>query len=140
MAHIVFATRGVKHEVDLFVATMQGQYFPWKRKNLKTGEDETSWVQGALRPMQLWEYIVPDDAVDLVLTSLDIDENGKVHPFAASFNAKMLRKTMGLEPVKYKKTPTRRVIPRQGVALYPIGLKKDVKYKWEEQGYEQEML
>jgi len=36
--HFVFATRGIKHQRDIFVKFMQTQMFKWKRKNLKNGK------------------------------------------------------------------------------------------------------
>ena len=138
--HLVFATRGIKQEVDTFVKFMETQMFMQERTNLKTGQKEKQLVQGGLRPIQLWEYIFPEEHKNLVCTSLDIDENGKVHPFAATFNAKMLQKLMGLKQVKYTKTQQKLFIPKKNVALYPIGIKEDKIQKWEEEGYEQEML
>lgn len=138
--HFVFLTRGVKREVDQFISTLNAQYFPWKRTNLKTGKEEEALVQAAVRPLQLWEVIIPEEHKDLLLTSLEIDEKGKVHPLQAKGMTLALRKAMGLKPIRYTKTPQKRIIPREAVALYPIGLKKDKRHKWEEVGYEQEML
>ncbi len=138
--HFVFATRGIKHEVDMFVKFMETQMFSRKKINLKTKKEEIELVQGQLRPIQLWEYIFPEEHKAHILTSLSIDENGKVGPFAAAFNAKLLQKAMGLEKVKYKKENTKRFIPHRNVAIYPIGIKKDNVRAWEQEGYELEML
>jgi len=145
MAHVVFATRGIKHERNRFIMFLQSQMFWWKRKNLKTGQDEVCRVQGALRPIELWEYVVPEECLDEVLTMLNVDEKGEVHPVTAKLNRWGLRKMLGLEPVKYTRVATDKFVPRDGVALYPIGIKRDVKGIWKdpvtkEDLYEQEML
>lgn len=57
-------TRGVKHWRDIFVQFMQTQMWAWKRKNLKTKKWETTAVQGALRPVELWEYVFPEECLD----------------------------------------------------------------------------
>lgn len=137
--HFVFATRGIKKEVDTFVTFMQAQMFPWKRKNLKTGKDDLMLVQGALRPIQLWEYIIPEESKDELLTALNVGEKGEIHPFTAKLNRYGLRKSLGLKKVRYKRIPTGRYIYREGVALYPIGIKKDKRGKWKDE-FEQEML
>jgi hypothetical protein len=159
--HFVFATRGIKKERDQFVKFMETQMFDWSRKNINVCECgqninahdqkkcnqkefsprvEKAIVQGALRPIELWEYVFPEEHKDLVLTSLQVDTKGKVHPLPATLNALALRKAMGLEKVRYTPTPTKRFIYREGVALYPIGIKKDKRAVWKEIGYEQEML
>lgn len=137
--HLIFATRGVKHMSDIFEAQMQSQFFPWKRKNLKTGKEEVVPLQGALRPIQLYEYVFPKESLDDVLTALEIGE-GKVTPWIASLNQKALRKALGLKPIpKYKKV-VNRIIARPGVALYPIGIKDDAYGANPDYGYEQEMV
>jgi len=139
--HLVFATRGIKHARDMFVTQIQSQFFPWKRKDLKTGVDEHVRVQGALRPIELWEYVFPEEHYEEVCTMLGFDPNGKVHPFSAKLNQKALRMALGLKPIK-KFTPkvTDKFVFSEGVAKYPIGIKYDKHQKNKEWGYEQEML
>lgn len=162
--HFVFATRGELHEVNRFCEFMNSQMFYWNRENLNVCECgqlkkdhknkdckfkefkprvEKFGVSGALRPIQLWEYIFPEEYKDEVLTSLNVDPSGKVHPILATINATLLRKAMGLKPVTFKPTEQTRFMYRgkgQCVALYPIGIKEDLKKSWEEVGYRQEML
>lgn len=150
--HFVFATRGVKHARDVFVTQAQGLKFNWEREEKQpdgTYKKVKKIYWGQLRPIELWEYIFPEEYKDEVLTAFNCAEDGEVHPLAAKINRKVLQKVMGLKPVKYKKVKNLEmgmVLPRSlvggddGVALYPIGLKEDVKGEWKELGIKQEML
>ena len=45
-----------------------------------------------------------------------------------------------LKVPKYKEVPTNKYVETNGISIYPIGIKKDKRQEWKEQGYEQEML
>ena len=138
--HIVFGTRGVKHERDLFVTTMQSQFFPWKRINLKTGKEEITLVQGALRPLEFWEYVFPEESLPDVLAMLEQDNKVNLKNALNQKTAIMLRQMLGLKKIPIMDLPERnRVIHLRGMALHPIGIKKDERTDapW---GYRQEML
>lgn len=137
-------TRGEQARTESFMKFMQTQMFPWKRKNLKTGKDDIVGVQGALRPVLLWEYVFPEESLNEVLTMLDIPDNGyKGQRDFKSLKYKILRKALGkgVKPIpKYKKVPTNKFIDKQSVSIYPIGIKKDKRQKMPHWGYEQELL
>ena len=142
--HLYFISRGVKHFRDIFVTQMQGRFFPWKRKNLKTGVEEMHAVQGALRPIELWEYVFPEESLPEVIAMLDAHGLGG-ESVTAPKRTKLLKmgmkKALNAEslPKDIKKVDTMKVF-RNGVAIDIIGIKKDKKQKNEEWGYEQEML
>ena len=148
---LFFATSGVKHAHDSFVTQAQGRYFPFVRKVLDkkgnyTGEEQRLAIQGQLRPMMIWRYAFPEESLPEVLTMFDIDKNGgHIHPKPLKFLRDLLVKcagVVGLQPIpKYEAVPTIQV-PREGVALYPIGIKKDKRSKWMDvpQPFEQENL
>lgn len=142
--HLHFLTRGVNSQVEQFKVFMQAQMFPWKRKNLKTGKDEIFECQGALRPIQLWEYIFPEESLDEVLRMLDIASyDEKAVTTLSTFKFKMLRRMLKcgkIPKVDPDKKVRYRYIERKGVSIYPIGVKKDKRQECEEWGYEQEML
>lgn len=164
--HFVFATRGAKNVRDLFVEHANTQYFPWKRKNLNVcrcgapkkdhiegffcknfqEREELFRVQGVMRPIELWEYVFPEEHLAEVLTMFGIPEkNPRIHmramPIIEKIGVKPLQLAMGLKPVpEYKQVPTDKFIYKECFSIYPIGIKEDVKHKWVEQGYEQEML
>ncbi len=140
--HLYFITRGVKHFRDLFVNMMQSQMWRWKRTNLETNKKEVTGVQGALRPIELWEYIFPEECLDEVLTMLNI-RNGDIINMSKTKSA-MLRKALGkdVKPIpKYKDNPTH-FVEKTGIAIYPIGIKKDPRKdfdfglagKWNQEG------
>ena len=146
--HFFFLTRGVKQQRDLFVKFMETQMWKWKRKNLTTGKDEFIQVQGGLRPLELWEYIFPDECLDEVLTVLELDENGKNRWALGRTKSAILRKALGkgtegnkIKPVpKFKKAKTNKYVELRGVAVYPIGIKEDAHEAIKEWDYQQEML
>lgn len=124
---------------DAFVLFMQAQMWLWKRKNLKTKKEEICQVQGALRPIELWEYVFPEECFDEVCTMLNIkgaDSIGKT-------KEAVIRKALGhgVKPVpEYKEVPTNKYVEKRGVGIVPIGIKKDPRAEKEIWGYEQEML
>ena len=140
--HLYFWSRGVKHQRDLFVTMMQGLMFLWKRINLKTGKEETTAVQGSLRPLELWEYVFPEESLNEVLTMLDFQPTSEM----PAMKVAMMRKMLGAK--KIPKIPLQqktKFVHRNGVCLYPIGIKKDERRDcdWSEIGqgkYNQEVL
>ena len=123
---------------------MQAQRFPWKQKNLKTGKEEFKLVQGALRPIQFWEYAFPEESLNDVLGGLQI--KGPIDRPEIKSISWMMRKMLKLDQIPESKeievtgyTPKGKVdgkgIPAipvhnmlaEGVAIYPIGIKKDSK-------------
>lgn len=125
--------RGIKHNMDRTIGDLQAQYSPLKRKDVVTGEEHTIMCQWALRPIQLFELVFPEDALPDVLTTLQL-ENGNEGYWGDAKGAKaktflpLLRKALGAKPVpKVKPTETRRIIMRDGVGIEPIGIKEDGK-------------
>lgn len=146
--HLYFMVRGVIHQLNLFEMFMSTQMFPWKRKNLKTGKDEYIQVQGGLRRAPWgYEYVFPEECLAEVLTMLEIMPKDNRWDLG-SVKSWVIRKALGkgdaghkvLPIPKYKPVLTTRYIEKRGIAIYPIGIKKDARQKMEEWGYEQEML
>lgn len=155
-------TRGILRQVEELKSLLQAQRFAWKRKNLKTGKEEMGLVQGALRPIQFWEYVFPEEALDDVLGALQI--TGPIVRPEIKNVSWMLRKMLKLEPIPKKEAKDMKVtgyrpggtlndepfpvIPVHnmvvdGVAVYPMGIKKDPfqDYDWGKDGaYHQEGL
>lgn len=132
MAHIFFATRGVQHQRDIWKTHMQAQKFAWKRLNLKTKKEETHFVFGALRPIELWEYVLPEECIDEALTMI---QAGKPHlPGLSNIAFSVLRKGLGAKKLKsYKQVKTDKFVPREGLGIEIIGVKKD---KMSDKAYE----
>jgi hypothetical protein len=141
--HLYFLTRGIKQQRDLFVNFMTTQMFPWVRKNIKTGKDETILVQGSLRPVELWEYVFPEEQLEEVLGAMGIKTDTPTGYDTKINKTKLavLRKMLGAEKIPIKPfKPTNRYIETRGVSIHPIGIKKDKREAVKEWGYEQEML
>jgi len=173
MAHLVLMTRGIQHQIDIWSKFMQTQMFWWKRqpllkdkdgKFIKTGEvdkegnpiyergkEEVTKVQGALRPIQLWEYVIPEECMGEALAMLGKhkEEQLKLRPEVNS-PAWALRKLLKLQKVpvipeiqdKEVYQITDKYIPMNAVAVYPLGVKKDKKHDFifGKEGYYQEGL
>jgi len=120
--HLVFGTRGIKHCVDIWKAHMQSQYFPYVRKG-------SSFVQGALQPMQFWSYVFPKESFNDVMWNLGL--TGKYN-LPKSMIYGVLRKSLNLKKIPelqlnqedLKKIPNR-FIYKDTVSIYPIGIKED---------------
>lgn len=128
--------------------------------------EETTTIQGVLRPIQFWEYIHPKESLATVFamqhsnqhnsTLLDQykDMRSEMKPFAwAIRKALKLNKIpedlkentkdyfvpgYGVNYTNFKFQVNN--VPIDGVGLYPIGIKEDVYGENEKFGYEQEML
>lgn len=175
MAGIYFMVRGIKRQFDEWVSSMNAQRFPWKRTNLnvcKCGKtkkeckcekfeprEELNIVQGALRPVQLFEYVVPKECVNDVLINNGI--KGPIQRKEIKGMAWLLKKMMKLKPIPDLTNETvtgyhpnmklnGNIAPAQpvhsvfteGLAIYPLGIREDAMGVWDKDGdnYEQEML
>jgi len=80
MASIYFITRGHKDHVDKFVEQMKSQWFPLNMKvpvtdNLgqKFNVSKNDFFEAQMRPIQLWEYVLPEEYVDPICQALDLN-------------------------------------------------------------------
>ncbi len=110
-------------------------------------EERTTYVQGALREIKLFEYVFPEECLDEFLLALaDNDPNKELldeqNPMQISLALKGIRKFLGAEPVpRIKEGTTPRRIILRSTSIIPIGIKRDKKKEWKEQGLaKQEML
>jgi len=163
--HLVLLTRGIQQQVDLWKKFMETHMFWWKRQPLlkdkdgkyiknadgtyKRGKEEVTRVQGALRPIQLYEYVFPEECLPEVLAMLELhkgdDVRKEMKPVAWG-----LRKAMGLQPVpvfddikdKPRDKITTKFVPTEAVATYPIGIKEDITkdFIFAKEGWYQEGL
>ena len=139
--HLYFATRGINQQVDIWKMFMQTQMFPWKRTNLKTKKEETTFVQGSLRPVQLWEYVFPEESLQEVLAMMNLQGNEGAPTGLSSAKMAMIRKALQCKPIpKLEEIERNRFVNCDGVSIHPIGIKKDRRIDWEEIGYNQELL
>jgi hypothetical protein len=155
MAGIVFLARGINQQFETWKMFMQSQMFTFKRKNLEfckcnahkdvhgtpacqcpkfEPREEFSRVQGALHPIQLFEYVVPEECIPEALAmQQNMHQIGKMRPEAETLGW-ILRKAMKLDKIvvpeelklKDYQQITSKFVPMNGVAVYPLGFKKDV--------------
>jgi hypothetical protein len=163
--HIFFITRGIKHSRDLWVDFMKTQMFHWERNPIlkdeknnflknpdgsyKLGNPEFTMVQGALRPIEFWEYVVPKERLPEVLAMQNLQGAFPLRPEVNNMgwvlrkllHAKKIPQDM-LNEIKDKQAYqiTDKFIPMMhnvgggGMAVYPIGIKEDNThaYTWNE--------
>src|SRR3990167_9827885 len=114
--HAYFLTRGIMNTRDEWVDFMKTRMFPWKRKNLATDQWETLMVKGALRPIELWEYVFPEECLQEVFAMqhradgkfplIDkVSNNGALRPEIKNY-ALLLQKLMKLKPIPEFEKPT----------------------------------
>ena len=153
--HFVILTRGAPEQVDIWKKFVETQMFNWKRQPLlkdaqgkfipdgedengapkyKRGPEQVTRVQGALRPIEFYEYVFPQECLPEVLAMMNLHKGDNLRPEVAA-PAWIARKIMKLKPVPkfpelYDKTTqelTSRFIPTTTVATYPIGVRSDFK-------------
>lgn len=162
--HAYFITRGINQSIEVWKTFMQSQMFNWKRNQLlkdasgafiknpdgtyKLGADELTKVQGALRPIQFWEYAFPQESLQEVLAMMNLHKNyGKFRPEWNKY-AWLMRKILKIKPIpempelrtKESWQITQKYVPMEAVAAYCIGIKEDPVGEHEGYGYHQEML
>lgn len=111
-------------------------------KMVADGVMKTETIQGALRPIRLYEYVFPEESYDDVMANLGLEDNAEFTEPQLKLLAKGLRTITGhKKPPKVKKgMPITRLMRVPGVAVSVIGVKKDKRKIWPEEGVEQEML
>ena len=157
--HLYFFVRGKFEQVELWKAHAQCAYWKWKRTNQKTGKEETSLIQGALRPSVFgaYEYIFPEQALTEVCSFFGItgeENNGTFSKIGLSLRHLVVRKMFACKKIPKKILKESLKIPQNtllnnrergvanciinGVAINHIGIKKDEKRVI--YGYFQELL
>jgi hypothetical protein len=166
--HFVFAARGILHGMEMYQKFLETQMFPFsqlpilkdEKGNFLKNEDGTYKhadkpldgikVQGALRPIQLYEYIFPEECLPQVLAMMGLNKDydnmrPEMTPISWTLRKMLhLQKIPDMPDVKKKEAweITQDIIPYLGVAVYPIGIKKDSKqdFIFGDKGYFQEGL
>jgi len=143
--HLYFYVRGKFEQVELWKAHAQTSYWKFRRINNKTGKEEITMVQGALRPSVLgaYEFIFPKEALAEVCSFFGIKKN-KSYGFGTIglhtrhfamrrvFGCKKIPKKILKEAEKIPQTFTTAEFERgeanciiPGVSLHIIGIKDD---------------
>ena len=115
--HLYFMTRGNYYRVFRFVQDCLARYYKYEYMPGKDGI-----LQLSMRPMQLWESVFPDSALDDVLNF--------IWPYnpAGAKTAALLRRWMQLEKIPAmdaSKNPHYPLVGARSVSVTGIGIKKD---------------
>lgn len=125
--HFYFITRGIQQEIDKFKRDVQSQYFPFKIKDPKTGEEKIIHIQGALRPVQLWEYVLPKECFNEFYCSLQIGKQDGKYDYLNKY-IWALRKMLSADKMPEVPEVPRRIIYNKNIHFIPIGVKEDAEY------------
>lgn len=125
-------TRGIKPNVDHFINDCLAQYFPYKHLNPITKKIENKWLQLGARPIQLWEFAFPREALKDVVAMIEPSDG---IPGAVSQNAlrkvmgfivNRLRKLLKLKPIpKIDPKHPKRIVFHQNIGIYALGYSED---------------
>ena len=153
---MLLMTRGINQSFEVWKMFMQSQMFDFRQqpllkddkgnfiedgvdengnKKYKRGPQTMTRVQGALRPIQLFEYVFPEESLQEVLAMMNQHKQyNHMRPEVNNY-AWILRKM-----TRFKKIPdmpelqkkeaweiTQKYVPPQGVGVYPLGIKEDKK-------------
>ncbi len=116
--HLYVLSRGIKHDVDRVINELSAKYMPMKLE----GKDVL--VQVAVRPIQLWEIVFPEEQLQSMLNTLEPMNwkrtSAKLTALRMALNAQKV-------PKADMKTPSLPIY-RGNVELNLLGMKKD-KYQ-----------
>lgn len=127
MSEIYLITRGFKHDVDQWITHMLSQYYP--QTIYQDDFPIKRWVQGNLKPIQLWSYGFPDNALQDVLHNIPFKDSS--HGEKVDHVNKgmwLLRKALGAEKIPDKLpnfNPPKRMLYNKNVQVMGIGYRKD---------------
>jgi len=119
--HLYITTRGIKHDVDRFINDLQAQYMPWKRH-------DAEWkLQLSVRPIQLWELVVPEDTMPILINTFWPDGAHTKMRKEIALQMKALQIAIGAKKIPKFDVNDKRamMLYKQNVAIYPIGVRHD---------------
>jgi len=117
--HLDIITRGIKRNVDKMIADLGSYWFPWPGSGMD--------VQVAVRPIQLWEIVMPRANLHDVMRMLWNGTNPhNEHGFKEWAGTKALQKALKLQPIpKFDEKIPRYRLYNQDMSIVPIGVKDD---------------
>lgn len=113
-------TRGIKNDVDNFINDLQAQFFPY-------GKKKEIAVQLAVRPVQFWELVFPEESLPDMLKMLEYHTTEREEVMGKIAWIRRALKAEKIPDIDLSQTP-KRFIRHKNLATYFIGLKKDKKF------------
>ena len=133
-----YAATGPYHWLKLHETHMQGQSF-FINGISPNGKGFTQEMKGILEPVMLYRFIVPKDAMPLVINTLGDGSTDK--PNGLNMQAWALRKALNLEKIpKLDKTDAKMPVSMDHMQIIPIGIKTDPERIMGATGVKQEAL
>lgn len=132
--HFYGIMRGIKENADKVKKQLECQWYPLERIDVETGKKHMIAVQGMLRPIELFEYVIPENCMAGFVKSIGLIGDAKEGYWGEKNGAKakmmlpFLRKLLGAKKMPdYKDDPGQVLYPlkREGVGIEPIGIKED---------------
>lgn len=114
-------TRGIKHEIDKFINELSAKYLPFKFK------EKDCMCQVAVRPIQLWEVVFPEEHYDVMCATMFDGVNVTQHKKHQKW-VTAIRKVLGVKKIKEYKMDNKMPIAREHLETIPIGFKDDYKF------------
>ena len=149
--HLFIGTRGISQNFEMWKKFMETQMFWFRQKPIlkddkgnflknpdgtyQYGPEGMVKVQGALRPIQFFEYVFPQESLQEVLAMMNCQSYYKnlrpeMQPIAWTMRKLLHAKKipdMGEEFSKKERWQiTDKFVPMDGMAVYPIGIKEDI--------------
>ena len=130
--HLYMTTRGAKWRVDPFISELQCQMV--RHKWEYEGKTYRGFTQLAVRPIQLWEVVFPEDQLSHVLSMVTNAKNTDEIVDAKAIQYKMMQKGLRAKPLPkdFQITPDdsmRTKIKHDYIGITPFAIKYDGKWK-----------
>ena len=117
-----------------FQSNMMAQFYPLKRTDTKTGKEHHVMMGGLFREWRLFEYCIPKESFEQVVTSLNWDQGKSAFTYGGAMGKVFL--PLALKGLKAKKIPftkptdKRRLLLQEGWTVEPIGFRDDVEVEF----------
>ena len=121
--HLYTLLRGIKDRQDATINDLQAMNLT--QQNTENGKKVDTYSQLQVRPVQLMEFVFPEEHLNLILSTMnyrDNKENCGMDKAMMAFRAML--KLKKIPELDYKKIP-RQLIRKEHVAFHHIGIKKD---------------
>lgn len=119
--HAYMITRGILHDSERFIKELSSKYVPMIGMNN---------MQIAVRPIQLWEVVFPEEDYDIVMSTLFHGVKDGLPPELDKFRwlVNLMRKKLGLEEPRDYKIDQQLALYDLNVQRTCIGIKKENYY------------
>lgn len=124
--HLYVMTRGQKNKVDRYIEDLQAQWWPYPGAG--GAQAPPGWIQMGVRPLQMWELVFPKEELPSVLRT--VLSQGKLNDWRQKYLTalRIMLRAEKLPNIDFSKAPMR-MVRKEDVAIYPIGIRKDKNFE-----------